>query len=369
LINILRTVKVLLVNSSRIWGGNEKWTLRAAETLQARGHDVWMAIREPSVWEGHARTPVQQVVFSFLNDADVKTVFALRRFIRRHRIDVILPTRSRDYWLSGFARMRTPARYVMRMGITRELPNTIKERLRYGRFPDGIVVNAVAVKDSLARHPWVKADRIRVIYNGVDTRLADGKSQPVKENGDFLVVAAGRVESDKGFDVLVSAAALAVKEIPQLRVVIFGRGDRTEPLREQINELGLTGTVKLGGFTRNVSSALAQADLAVSSSYREGGSNFILEAWSVGTPIIATDLPGSTEIITDGLRGRIVPTGDPERMAGAIVEAYRNPALRSQWTEAGREAVAETFNWDTMGLHLEEFLGEVIARQSNGISA
>ena len=349
-------MKILFVNSSRVWGGNEKWTLRAAETLQARGHQVWMAIREPEIWRGHMHAPVEQVVFSFLNDADVKTVLALRRFIKRHKVDVVLPTRSRDYWLMGFARLGTRAKYVMRMGITRDLRHTIKERLRYGVFPDGIVVNAEAVKQSLARYSWVKSERIRVIYNGVDSEPNSETLAPLKREGEFLIVAAGRVETDKGFDVLVNAAALVVKKTPQLRVVIFGRGDQTEPLKEQINNLGLNDVVKLGGFTTNLAAALAQADLAVSSSYREGVSNFILEAWSAGVPVIATSIPGSAEIVTDGIRGRLVPPGDAEQMARAIIEAHAHPEWRATWKGNGRKAIAETFNWNVMGAKLEEFL-------------
>jgi glycosyltransferase involved in cell wall biosynthesis len=318
-----------------------------------------MAIREPSIWEGRMRSPVEQFVLSFLNDADVHAVFSLRRFIKREGVDVVLPTRSREYWLTGFARMGTPAKYVMRMGITRELRNTLKERLRYGVFPDGIVVNAEAVKQSLVRYPWVKADRIRVIYNGVDTEPSPDSMPPLKRDGEFLIVAAGRVESDKGFDTLVDAAAIAAKEIPQLRVIIFGRGDCEDPLTQQIDDLGLTGIVRLGGFTRNLSAALAQADLAVSSSNREGVSNFILEAWSAGAPVIATAIPGSAEIITDG-RGMLVPPGNAARMAHAIVEAYHSPQARTKWIEEGHNAIRETFNWDAMGKHLDTFLSDVI---------
>ncbi len=315
-----------------------------------------MAIREPAIWQGHFHAPVEQVVLPFLNDADIKTVLALRRLLKQHEIDVILPTRSRDYWLSGFARMGTRAKYVMRMGITRELRNTIKERLRYGVFPDGIVVNAEAVKQSIARYPWVKAERIRVIYNGVDSEPGNEPLPVLKRDGDFLVVAAGRVESDKGFDVLTRAAAIAFHEIPNLRVVIFGRGDREDPLRQQIAALGLNGVVRLGGFTTNLPAALAQADLAVSSSFREGVSNFILEAWSAGAPLLATAIPGSAEIITDGVRGRLVPVGDADAMGKAIIEAYQHPEWRKRWAEEGREAIQNTFNWETMGNKLEAFL-------------
>lgn len=325
-----------------------------------RGHRVWMAIRERSIWEAHMQVPVERIVLSFLNDADIRTILTLRRFLNQQNVDVILPTRSRDYWLSGFARIGTRAKYVMRMGITRELRNTIKERLRYGVFPDGIVVNAEAVKQSLVRYPWVKADRIRVIYNGVDSERSNEPIPPLKQGGDFLIVAAGRVESDKGFDVLVNAAAIAVREIPQLRVVIFGGGDQVQPLQKQIESLGLTSTVRLGGFTTNLSAALAQADLAVSSSYREGVSNFILEAWAEGAPIIATAIPGSAEIIADGINGKLVPPGNAEKMAEGIVHAYRNAGHRNLWKAEGKRAVDTTFNWNRMGEILESYLFELV---------
>lgn len=352
-------MNILFVNSSRVWGGNEKWTLRAAETLAARGHDVLMAVRDRDIWKGHSRARIPQVVLPFLNDADIRTIARLHTLIRKHRADIFLPTRSRDYWLGGFANFGTGARFVMRMGITRDLPDTIKERLRYGAFPDGIVVNAEAVRQSLIRYSWVKADRVRVVYNGVDT-VPTAELPPLKQPGEFLILAAGRVESDKGFDVLVEAMALAVKRAPELRCVIYGRGDMEKALDQRIGELRLDNHVRLGGFTTSLGGALAQADLAVSSSYREGVSNFILESWSAGVPIIATAIPGSAEIVTDGVRGRLVPPGEPGPMADAIVEAFQHPERRAAWVNAGREAIASTFNWTTMATHLEAFFGELL---------
>jgi len=352
-------LNILFVNSSRVWGGNEKWTLRAAETLQARGHSVAIAVRDPDIWSGHARSEIEKIVLPFLNDADLKTIFKLRGLIKKRHVDVVLPTRSRDYWLTGFARLGTPARYVMRMGITREVPHTLKEHLRYRVFPDGIVVNAEAVRASLAAHPWIKADRIRVIYNGVDFDSAPELLPPLKKSGEFLIVAAGRLGSDKGFDILIEAMALALKKAPQLRAVIFGHGEMEKPLRLLIIERALEEHVTLGGFTTNLSAALLQADLAVSSSYREGVSNFILESWSAGVPLIATAIPGSAEIVTDGVRGRLVPPGDSRKMADAILEAVQHPDLRALWSAAGKQAIAETFNWTKMGEELERFLKEI----------
>jgi glycosyltransferase involved in cell wall biosynthesis len=353
-------LNILFINSSRVWGGNEKWTLRAAESLSERGHAIALAVRDSDLWSGHARREIERIVLPFLNDADLRTVFLLHRLIQRRQVDVIVPTRSRDYWLSGFARMGTRAHYVMRMGITRELPHTIKEHLRYRVFPDGIVVNAEAVRESLACHPWIRAERIRVIYNGVDVPESRAVLPPLKREGEFLIIAAGRLGHDKGFDVLIEALALTVKDIPSLRAVIFGRGEMEKELLHLISLRGLKERVSLGGFTTALASALAQADLAVSSSYREGISNFILESWSMGVPVIATSIPGSKEIVTDGLRGRLVPLGDPMRMSAAIVEAYHHPELRAAWSHSGCEAIATTFNWNHMAEELEAFFAELI---------
>jgi len=357
-------LNILFINSSRVWGGNEKWTLRAAETLAGCGHTVAMAVRDPDLWTGHARRKLERIVLPFLNDADLRTVFCLHRLIVHRSVDVIVPTRSRDYWLSGFARLGTRARYVMRMGITRELPHTVKEHLRYRVFPDGIVVNAQAVRESLARHPWIRAERIRVIYNGVDVSESRAEMPPLKRAGEFLIIAAGRLGADKGFDILIEALALAVTDVPNLRAVIFGRGEMEKELLHLISLRGLEHRVSLGGFTTALSSALAQADLAVSASYREGISNFILESWSAGVPVIATSIPGSAEIVTDGVRGRLVPPGDPQGMSDAIVEAYHHPDMRAAWSAAGREAISSTFNWPRMGEQLEEFLTELTHEHS-----
>ncbi len=352
-----------------MWGGNEKWTLNAAETLAARGHDIFVTIRESKLWfERKKSDKINWIELPFRNDADLQTIFQLRSIIKKEKIDIFLPTRSRDYWLGGWAAMGTKAKYVMRMGITRTLPNTIKERLRYSTWPDGIIVNAEAVKQSLIAHPWIKGERIRVIYNGVDSasdspQLAERglrtKSGSPPES-EILVIAAGRVESEKGFDVLIDAMALAVKQEPRLICEIWGNGDQIESLNSQIEKHDLEEHVRLRGFTQNLAHELARADVAVSSSYREGISNFILESWSAGVPLVATSIEGSAEIVHDHKRGLLVPPGDAQTMSDAIIELVRNKPLRETCISGGKEAIATTHNWTAMAEKMEAFFRELI---------
>lgn len=356
-------MRILFSNASLMWGGNEKWTLNAAETLAARGHDVWVAVREEKLWRDRRKSDlVRWVELPFLNDADVRTIWKLHQLLKRERIEILLPTRSRDYWLAGFARMGTQAKYVMRMGITRTLPNTIKERLRYGIWPDGIIVNAQAVRDSLAAHPWVKAERIRVIYNGVDSTIAERglrTQSGFPPESEILVIAAGRVETEKGFDVLIDAMALAVQEEPRLICEIWGQGDQIDNLNAQVARLDLTEHVRLRGFTPSISSQLARADVAVSSSYREGISNFILESWAAGVPLVATAIEGSAEIVHDRQRGLLVPPGDAAAMSTAIIEMARNNSLRETCVKGGKDAINSTHNWTAMAEAMEGMFREI----------
>ncbi|MBK6765447.1 MAG: glycosyltransferase [bacterium] len=352
-------MRILFSNASLMWGGKEKWTLNAAETLASRGHEVTVAVRVPELWLSRQRTgKVHWLVLPFLNDADVKTVWKLRRFIQREKVDIFLPTRSRDYWLGGWANLGTRAKYVMRMGITRTLPHTIKEHLRYSTWPDGILVNAEAVKASLAAHPWIKSERIRVIYNGVDQQERWAQNA-ARHDKSLLVIAAGRVESEKGFDVLIDAMALAVQEEPRLICEIWGQGDQVDSLNAQIERLDLSEHVRLRGFTKEIARELARAQIAVSSSYREGISNFILESWSVGVPLIATAIEGSAEIVHDRKRGVLVPPGDARAMSAAILELAGDKTLRDTCIAGGQAAIATTHNWDAMAEKMEEFFGEL----------
>lgn len=353
-------VKILFTNASLMWGGNEKWTLKAAETLAGRGHDVAVAVRDPRLWTSRQTTDrVRWIELPFTNDADVRTIWKLHRILKKEQIDIFLPTRSRDYWLGGFAAMGTRARYVMRMGITRTLPNTIKERLRYGTFPDGIIVNAEAVKESLIKHPWVKGERIRVIYNGVDRQEHQPKDAS-RNSQEILVLGAGRVETEKGFDVLIDAIALAVKQEPRLICEIWGSGDQIDPLNAKIASLDLAEHVRLRGFSNNITKELARAQIAVSSSYREGISNFILESWAAEVPLVATAIEGSAEIVHDRKRGVLVPPGDATAMSKAILEMARDEKLRENCVAGGKAAIENTHNWDVMGKRMEEFLEELL---------
>ena len=152
--------------------------------------------------------------------------------------------------------------------------------------------------------------------NGV-TSLGMHRADPSAK----LVVAAGRLGKRKGFDRLLSAWARVAHEFPEWRLAIFGHGPWARKLVRRADELGVGDSVDLAGNSPRLPEEMAKASLYVMTSRREGFPMVLLEAMSVGLPVIAYDCPtGPRDIITDGVDGYIVRDGDSAALAASLAE-------------------------------------------------
>lgn len=174
------------------------------------------------------------------------------------------------------------------------------------------------------------------IYNPVDSarlsRMAEGNSPFLSRSPQL--VASGRLEHAKGFDVLLTAFALVRGHVPDVRLTIMGEGALGEALRAQSRSLGLQDTVTFPGFVLNPYPYYAHADLFVLSSRYEGLPNAMLEAMALGAPVIATDCPGGVrEVVRDTSVHRLVPAEDSASLAAGIIAMLRQkqrPAIHER---------------------------------------
>lgn len=188
---------------------------------------------------------------------------------------------------------------------------------------------------AIVPHP----DRVTVIPNPViDDTFWDAMS--VRLNHPWaapnrkrpLILAIGRLEMQKGFDILLDAFALLVQRLPA-RLIILGEGKRRTALERQCTALGLDDIVALRGHEAPVAPWLACADLQVSSSRFEGASAALVEGLAAGCPLVVSDCPGnSRSLVEASAAGLVVPVNDPEALADAMERALRmkwdRPALR-----------------------------------------
>lgn len=216
--------------------------------------------------------------------------------------------------------------------------------LRLVRRADRIVTQTEAVARRLTAEIAPRPGQIECLHNPVDAeRLATAaraSASPFPGRGPH-VLAMGRLTQQKGFDLLLQAiAAVRAAGVPA-RLTIVGVGELEAALREQATGLGLADAVDLVGFQEQPERYFAHADVFVLSSRYEGMPNVVLESLACGLPVIAFDCPhGVSELVRDGVNGRLLPPEDVPALTAALLDVLRDPtALRGM-----RDAIPETIH-------------------------
>ena len=186
--------------------------------------------------------------------------------------------------------------------------------------------------------------------------------------GDRIVCAAGRLSPEKGFHVLVDAAARVVAADPGVRFVLFGEGAQRAKLEEQIAARGLRAHFVLAGFRGDLDAHLPWADVVVLPSFTEGLPNVALEAGAAGVPVVATAVGGTPEVVIDAETGFLVPPGDPEPMAGRIADLCRDADLRERLGRAARERMREHFTFEAQGRAYQRLFESIVAGRREAVA-
>jgi glycosyltransferase involved in cell wall biosynthesis len=173
----------------------------------------------------------------------------------------------------------------------------------------------------------VPADKIRMLHNAIVVEryrrtgrrgvLAEVIGRPVPSP---VIASIGRLSIEKGHADLINAIDLVKRRGRDVSLVLIGDGPERPKLIQQINALGLQGTVHLPGYMQEPQRFLEEVDLMVLPSHTEGLPNAALEALLMEVPVLATRVGGTPEVITDGETGRLVPSHSPEALAGGILD-------------------------------------------------
>jgi glycosyltransferase involved in cell wall biosynthesis len=287
----------------------------------------------------------------------LRTDLALLRWLRSVRADAIVTTRPAFNLLA--ARLAPPG--VATVGQEHMHYAAHRPRLRRDIRRDYPRLDALTV---LTTHD--EADYRRVLA-GARTRvelipnpLPAGDAGTPNGRSD-VVIAAGRLNPQKGFDLLIAAFAIVAREAPGWRLQIYGAGTERDRLAAQIQALGLGDRVRLMGRTPQLGEAMAAASIFAFSSRFEGFGMVIIEALSHGLPVVSFDCPHGPHDILAGERGGVlVPPEDVEALAAALLELIRDPARRKALGEAARQR-ARDFELATIGPRFEALLARLRA--------
>ena len=351
-----RVVKLAIQNTSKVWGGNEKWLATLAAGLLARGHDVVVSCRPGIVSEELARRGIRTAPYRPRGPIDFVSGLAFTAWLIRERPDTLLLTSWRvTPWATLGAVMARVPRRVVRLGIVRSFPRRTPKALAF-RSIDAVIVNSVEIRDAwIATAPAFARDRVHVVLNGVRSRREERsvlRTQLRAELGlspeTILVGGAGHVAPRKGFELLIDALACIAD--PRFKVAILGDGAHLENLVEHAKRRGVESRVHWLGHRADGAAAITAFDLFVLSSENEGMANVMLEAMAGGVPVIAFEISGVQQAIgRTGERppaGWMVKAGDVNALAAAIEDAGLSLRTRHAYVEAiGAEAHWRAVNW------------------------
>jgi len=192
----------------------------------------------------------------------------------------------------------------------------------------------------------VKASKVAII-RGAGVDMAAFPITPLPSSPPIIIACVARMLWTKGIGELIEAAKIIKEQHYPIKIKLYGAPDPDNPASISISQLQAwhdTGLIIWQGYCQEVAKAYADCHIAVLASYREGLPKSLLEAASMGRPIITTNVPGCCEVVEEGENGFLVPAKESEKLAEALIRLGTNEALRLKMGLASRKRVENYFS-------------------------
>lgn len=277
----------------------------------------------------------------------VSKAIRLAKYLRETRVDVLHTHNSGPHVLGSMASVfaRVPVLVHTKHGRNYvDRPKAVLANRLASHLSSKIVAVSRDAAEVARTIEKVPERLVTVVHNGVDLD-AFGKRRPECGDGrSTRAIHVARLNRVKDQATLLRASRIVADQRIDFTLDIIGDGPARSDLERLHRELRLEGRVNFLGMRSDVADLLTQADFFVLSSISEGISLTLLEAMAAELAIVATDVGGNREVVDHHETGLLVPSGNPEQLAAAMLEVIRNPATCRLWGAAGRKKVESQFN-------------------------
>ena len=366
-------------------GGSERQAIQITRLLHNSGrYRVHLACLNP---DGVLRAEAEDLAlgeipaFPLTAFYDLNAFAQVRRFARYLKNNKVQMLHTHDFYTNIFGMFAgTLARVPVRIASMREtggMRTAGQKRVQRVAYflAHQVVANSESVRSELIRQ-GLAPDKISVIYNGIDPQRvtvsesvtrADsfariGLSPMMDGRHRFITLVANMRHEVKDYPMFLRAARRVHDALPNAAFLLAGEGELMPSLHDLARELGIERCTYFLGRCESLADLLRISDVCVLSSKAEGFSNSILEYLAAGRPVVATDVGGAREAITEDVTGYVVPAGDDRLMADRITALLGRPSL-TQMGDAGKRVVAERFSCEAQ-LGRTEALYDRLIRES-----
>jgi len=237
----------------------------------------------------------------------------------------------------------------------RQTRGLIKREVFLTRWIDKFIVLNKDAKEILKKD--IPKERLSLIYDGINLKefeIGEDRKTELKKEFNLdkspFVGIVGRLVEGKGYDDFIKSAEIIIKQKPDVKFVIVGSDPTKEKiieneLRDLVDRLDLNSHIIFTGWRNDISALISTFDILVqSSSFPEGFGLTCIEAMALAKPVVATNIPGPSEIVVDGKTGFLVPPKNPSALAEAILKLLNNAVLAKKIGESGRKRAEELFD-------------------------
>jgi len=301
----------------------------------------------------------------------VVAVLQMMTYIRREKIDLVHTHCSMPGILGRLAArlagvpaiVHTIHGYHLHDRIAPVLASAYTRAEKFvGGFTDLMLSQNRTDMEVVRRGGFVPDDRLHLIGNGIDLRRFRPVARAREPNAPVTLLCVARLEPVKNHPMLFEAVRRAAASGRKLRLWLVGDGELRSDYEKRCAEMGLAGVVEFLGYRDDVERLLAQTDIAVLTSVKEGIPRAMLEAMAMKVPVVATRVVGTEETVADGETGYLVGLGDVEAMAERLTRLIDDRALRERMGERGRAWVEAHFDEDAIVDSLVGAYRQLVAR-------
>lgn len=350
-------MNILHVYSSNTAGGAEKMMIDLATALETRGlRNIITGPKGSYLLQKAAEKKLTAYPLKINGSFDPIGILGLRSIVLKESVDVIHAHQGKVFWPCVFMKLFVKPRLKLVFHRHAQLPHSFYSRGHY-TSADKVIAISKAVAAGLIEREKVSPEKVRVVYNGIDTarfnRNVSGSAvrDEYSLNGKFVIGTAAAMNrpKGKGQEYLIRAAAELKGRFKDLRYLIVGDGEIMRELKKTAEDLGVSDIVHFAGYRENIENYMAAMDVFCLLSWdTEGLGQVMMEAQAMGKPVIGTNVGGVPETFLNGKTGLLIPPENVSELAGAAAFFASDHPRAAAFGKAGEELVRRDFTIEKM---------------------
>ncbi|MBD3226345.1 MAG: glycosyltransferase [Caldithrix sp.] len=343
-----RKMKILHLDTVMEWRGGQQQVAYLLKGLNEQNVDIGLVCQPESPLQKYIETTeIPTFAIERHNNWDVTAARRVGKLIRKYEFHIIHAHSSHDLNLALLCRLMNSDIKIIN---TRRVDFSVhKPLIGTFKYNNSLVDKIVCISGEIRRiliRDGIPAHRLTVIPSGIDRHrlehvapLADFYRRYNIPESHVIIGTVAALADHKDYPTLLQAAKRVLSKKPNITFCAVGKGPLEKKIKSQAEQLGLSKQFVFTDFQENVGAFLKRFDIFVLASKMEGMGTSILDAQSVGLPVVATRAGGIPEMIEDGHNGILVDIQNPKALADALLELIAQPGLRKQMGQQALQTV------------------------------